>query len=55
MTVKPVVSPVKHQGLTVDTVAWLAANLKLPNGSTYIEVDQAQRLYKLHDGAWYLQ
>ena len=42
-------------GLTADTSAFLAANTTFANGSTYLEIDGAERKYMLLNGTWYEQ
>lgn len=48
-------SPKAYTGLTTDTEAWLAANKKEVDGSTYRELDGDYRLYEFQSGDWYPQ
>jgi hypothetical protein len=52
MAVRLITNAKEFNGLTADTAAWLADNTDLPNGSSYMELDGAQRYYIIHDGVW---
>ena len=47
------VKPREFAGLAADTTAWQEANITLPEGSTYKELDGTKKAYQLHDGVWY--
>lgn len=55
MAVRLITNAKEFNGLAADTVAWLAANTDLPNGSSYTELDGNQDYYVIHDGVWIKQ